>query len=65
MVKQSFSGWGKLVIMLCILASLSFLITALVIFIREGDWPARYISAGVTILAVMFVALKRRASRRL
>ena len=55
---------GKVAIVLGVLASASFFMTALVIFIREGDWPAKYISAGVTILAVMFIAIRRRASRR-
>lgn len=50
-------------IALAILASLSFFIAALVTFIRERDWPARYVSAGVTILAVTFIAIRRRASR--
>lgn len=62
MAKQSLGRRGTVAIALAILASLSFLIAALVIFIREGDWPAKYISAGVTILAVTFIAIRRRAS---
>jgi hypothetical protein len=64
MAKQSPGRRGKVAIALAMLASLSFFIAALVIFIREGDWPAKYISAGVTILAVTFIAIKRQASRK-
>jgi hypothetical protein len=64
-MKQSLSGRGKVAIALGILAGLSFLLAALMIFIREGDWPAKYVSAGVTIFAVIFIAIRRRASRRL
>jgi len=53
----------KVAVVVCILASLSFLTAAVVIFIRTHDWPARYISMGVTLLAVMFIALRRRGSR--
>jgi hypothetical protein len=35
-----------------------------VIFIREGDWPVRYISVAVSILAVMFIAIRRSPARR-
>ena len=64
-MKRHFSRRGKVAIALGILASLSCFIIALVIFIRERDWPARYISAGVAILAVIFIALRRRDSRGL
>ena len=55
---------GKVAVAICVLASLSFFVAAVVIFIREGDWPAKYISAAVTILAVMFIAIRRRSSSR-
>ncbi|HEY0005484.1 MAG TPA: hypothetical protein VGB17_11795 [Pyrinomonadaceae bacterium] len=61
--KPDLSRRGKVAMALSILASLSFFTTALVIFIREGDWPAKYISAGLTILAITFIAVRRRASR--
>jgi hypothetical protein len=64
MAMQNLSRRGKVTIALAIVASLSFFIAALVIFIRERDWPAKYISAGVTILAVTFIAIRRRASRK-
>jgi len=64
MTEQTLNKRAKVAIALGILTSLGFFLTALLIFIREGDWPARYISAGVTILAVLFIALRRRTSRR-
>ena len=64
MTEQPLKKRAKVAIVICILASLGFLIAAVAIFIREGDWPARYISAGVTILAVLVIALRRRTSRR-
>jgi hypothetical protein len=64
MANQNLGSRGKIAISLGILASLGFLIAALVIFIREGDWPARYIYAGVAILSVMFLAIRRRVSPR-
>lgn len=54
----------KVAVVLCVLASLSFLVVAIVVFIQEGDWPAKYISAAVTILAVMFIAMRRRSSSK-
>jgi hypothetical protein len=64
MMRQSLSGRVKVAIALAVLAGLSFLAAALIIFIRKGDWPARYISAGVTILAVTFIAVRRLTSHR-
>jgi hypothetical protein len=58
------SRLGKVAVIVCILTSLSFFTIALVIFIREGDWPARYISVAVSILAVMFIAIRRSPARR-
>ena len=63
MAKQRLSPRHKVAIALCVLASMSFLIAALVTFIQKGDWPAQYIYAGLTILAAMFIAIRRRASR--
>ncbi len=55
---------ARLAVALGFLVGPSLLIIALVIFIREGDWPARYISAGVTVLAVTFILIRRRISRQ-
>jgi hypothetical protein len=60
MTKHSFSTTGKIAIVLGILASLGFFVAALAIFIKERDWPARYLSVGVTILAVILIAIRRR-----
>jgi FtsH-binding integral membrane protein len=60
MTKERFSRRAWIVIAVSLLASLTFLIAAVVIFLQKGDWPARYISVGVTILAVMFIAIRRR-----
>lgn len=54
----------RIAIVLGVLVALAFLIAAAVIFIQEGDWPARYISAGIGILAVMFIAARRQARKR-
>ena len=64
-MRHSLGGRIKVAIALAVFAGLGFLVAALVIFIREGDWPARYISAGVTILAVTFIAVRRLTSRGL
>ncbi|MFN2492131.1 MAG: hypothetical protein ABR501_04515 [Pyrinomonadaceae bacterium] len=61
MEKQVLSTQGKIAIALGVVASLRFLIAALVVFLQTGDWPAKYVSAGVSILAVMFIAIRRRA----
>jgi hypothetical protein len=53
----------KIGITLVVMTSLGFLIAALVTFLREGDWPAKYISAALTLLAAMFIAFRRRAAR--
>jgi hypothetical protein len=42
---------------------LSFFIAAFVVYLRERDWPAKYIYAAVSILALMFIALRRRSRR--
>ena len=60
----SLSTRGRIVVALGLLMSLSFLIAALVTFMQKGDWPAAYVSAGATILAVMFIAIRKRASLR-
>ncbi len=64
MAKQSLGWRGQVAVALAVLASLSFFMAALVILTREGDLPAKYISVGFTILAVMFIAIRRRASRK-
>jgi uncharacterized membrane protein YfcA len=63
MKEQPISRRGKIAIALCILASLGFFIASLVVYIRERDWPAKYVSAGVSLLAVMFIARRRRRAR--
>jgi hypothetical protein len=63
--KTELSWRGKLAIVLGILASLSFFVAAFVVFLRERDWPAKYIYAGTSILAVIFIALRRRRRRLL
>lgn len=52
----------KVALVLGVLIALSFFVAAVVTFIQVGDWPASYVSAGVTILAAMFIALRRRPS---
>ena len=64
MIKENLGSWAKIAIALGFVAGLSFLILAVVIFIQEGDWPARYISTGVTIWSVTFIAIMRLTSRR-
>lgn len=54
----------KVALLLGVLVALSFLVAALVTFIQQGDWPARYVSVGVGILAAMFIAVRRRARKR-
>ncbi len=54
----------KVAILLGVLVGFGFLVAAVIVFIQEGDWPARYVSAGFTILAVMFIAVRRRTRRR-
>ncbi len=54
----------RVAILFGVLVALSFLVAALVIFIREGDWPARYVAGGTTILAAMFIAVRRRTRKR-
>lgn len=51
----------KIVIALAFLASAGFVVAAVMTFIREGDWPAKYLSVAATILLVVVIALKRRA----
>lgn len=36
----------RIAIVFGILVALGFLVAAVVIFIQEGDWPARYVAAG-------------------
>ena len=64
MTQRKLNRLGQTVVVLGICAGLAFLILALVIFTREHDWPARYISMGVGILAATFIAYRRRASLR-
>ena len=54
----------KVALLFGVLVALGFLVAALVTFIQKGDWPASYVSAGVGILAGMFIAIRRRARRR-
>jgi hypothetical protein len=60
MTKEGFSARARMAIAVSLLVSLTFLIVAVVIFLQKGDWPARYISVTVTILAVVFIAIRRR-----
>ena len=64
MANQVLTKRGKVVIVLCALVALSFLVAALVTFIQTGDWPARYVYAGVLILAGIFIGIRKRARRR-
>ncbi len=64
MVEQRLSRVAVIAIILGALGGFAFLIVALVVFLRHGDWPARYISAGVSLLAVTFIAIRRRTQRR-
>lgn len=54
---------AQIAVVLAILASAGFVCAAVVTFIREGDWPAKYLSAAATILLVVVIAFKRRARR--
>jgi len=54
----------KIMIALALLASAGFVVAAVVTFIRERDWPAKYLSAAASILLVVVIALKRRARRQ-
>ncbi len=63
MPDQRLSRRGKVAIALGILGGLAFLLAALVTFLREGDWPAKYVSAALSIFAVMVIAVRRRARR--
>ena len=64
MTLQGLSRRGKIAFALGIVASVFCFATAIVIYVRERDWPARYIFAGVTILSVMFRVMRRQATRR-
>ncbi len=64
MSDRKFNRLGKIVIAVGVCAALAFFILAIVIFIQERDWPARYISMGCAILAATFIAARRRASLR-
>lgn len=64
MADQTLTKRMKVAILVSILVAFAFLVAAVVVFIQEGDWPARYVSAGFTILAVMFIAVRRRTRRR-
>lgn len=61
---QTLTRCIKVAILLGVLVAFGFLVAAVVVFIQEGDWPARYVSAGFTILAVMFIAVRGRTRRR-
>jgi len=63
MVERGLSRRSKIAISLGMLAALSFLLLAFFIFLRDGDWPAKYISIGISLFAVIVVALRRRARR--
>jgi len=63
MPDQALTKRATVGIVLGVLVALSFLVAALVTYIQEGDWPARYVSASITILAVILIAVKRRTSR--
>ena len=64
MAEQTITKRVSVAILLGVLVAFAFLVAATVVFIQEGDWPARYVSAGFTILAVMFIAVRRRTRRR-
>ncbi|MEP6636552.1 MAG: hypothetical protein ABJB97_07480 [Acidobacteriota bacterium] len=64
MTRRNLNTLGRVVMVLGVCAGLAFLILALVIFIQEHDWPAKYISIGVGILAATFIAFRRRAALR-
>jgi Na+/H+ antiporter NhaC len=61
---QRLNWAARIAIIFGILGGFAFLITALVIFLRSGDWPAKYISAGVSLLAVTFIAIRRRTHQQ-
>ncbi len=63
MADQDLTKRVKVAIVLGALVSLGFLVAALVTFIQDGDWPARYVSAGIGILAAMFIAVRRARKR--
>jgi hypothetical protein len=52
MPDQTLTKRIRVAVLLGVLVALSFLVAAVVIFIQDGDWPARYVAAGITILAV-------------
>lgn len=54
---------GKLILVLGGLASAGLIIAAMVTFIRERDWPAKYLYPAAMIWLVIFNALKRLARR--
>ena len=54
---------AKLFFLVGILASAGFVVAAAVRYGREGDWPAKYLSAAMMILLVLMIGLKRRARR--
>ena len=63
MPEQVLTRRFKVALVVGILAALSFFVAALVTFLREGDWPAKYVSLGAGILAAMFIARRRRIRR--
>lgn len=64
MSDQTLPKRARVAILFGVLLAFGFLIAALVTFIREGDWPAGYVSAGVSVLAVMLIVIRRRSRKR-
>jgi hypothetical protein len=62
-VAEPRSNGAKLLIVLAVLASFGFIVAAVVTFIREGDWPAKYFYIAAMILLVLVIGLKRRSRR--
>lgn len=53
----------KLILALVGLVSAGFIIAAVVTFVHDRDWPAKYLYAAAMIWLFVVVALKRRARR--
>ena len=62
-LKVPVSKRSQIAVVLAILGSAGFVCAAAVTFIREGDWPAKYLYTAAMILLIVVIGLKRRARR--
>ena len=54
---------AKIVLILTVLVSACLIAAAVVTYVREGDWPAKYVYAAAITFLVVAIAVKPRARR--